>query len=150
MDARLLPCCALVALSVSCVGGPDSCFLPPSIVDQARVLALRADPPDQVVDLEGAVEPRVAVRALFGGQTNAQPLRLGGNLCVPNDDLRCPEGSLEVPAGPLHDPFEFEADTEFTVPIGLIRAAREADPLKGYGGIRVLFDAKAEADAHTH
>jgi hypothetical protein len=148
MPLRLLAC-ALAALTASCVGGPDSCFLPPSIVDTARVLALRADPPDQVVDLAGSAGPRVQVRALFGGHANTQPLRLGGRLCAPTEDLRCPEGSLQLPPGPLHEPFDFEADVAFTVPLDLIRAAREADPLKGLGGIRVLFDAEAEADART-
>lgn len=142
MPGRLLAF-ALLALTTACVGGPDSCFLPPSIVDAPRLLALRSDPPDQVVDLAGATGPSVTARALFGGQSSGASLRLGGKLCAPTSDLRCPATALEVPEGPV-SPFDSpEASTGFEVPLSLLLSAREADPLKGHGGIRVLFDARA-------
>lgn len=153
MPSRL-PACALAALSAltaACVGGPDSCFLPPSIVDKARLLAVRADPPDQVVDLSGNTAPSVTARALFAGQSRIAALRLGGKLCAPTEDLRCPETSLDVPEGPESLSDSFEAATAFVVPLDLLHEARAADPLAGFGGIRVLFDARAFAgDQELH
>ena len=55
--------------------------------------------------------------------------------------VRCPAGSLAVPDGHQTTVDNSEAGTTFTVPLDLLRAARDGDPLLGYGGIRVQYDA---------
>ncbi|MBS2024723.1 MAG: hypothetical protein JST92_20170 [Deltaproteobacteria bacterium] len=127
------------SFAAACVGGPDACFRPPSIVDTSRVLGVRADPPDQFVDLAGTSTPHIHARALFAGQGDRTPVQLGGFLCAPTDDLRCPSGSFVVPSGTPS--LTAEAETAFDVPLSLIAAARDADPLGGYGGIRVQYDS---------
>lgn len=145
MSPRAALLALLASASAACVGGPDSCFRPPSIVDTSRILAVRVDPPEALVDLDAGESPTVRVRVLFAGHGNFARQRVAGSLCAPTPDLTCPAGSFEVPSGALSEPGAFEAETTFEVPSALIAAAREADPLRGYGGIRVLLDVSGFA-----
>lgn len=145
MPPRAALAALLASASAACVGGPDSCFRPPSIVDTSRILAVRVDPPEALVDLDAGESPTVRVRVLFAGHGSFARQRVAGALCAPTPDLTCPAGSFEVPSGELSEPGAFEAETTFEVPSALIAASREADPLRGYGGIRVLFDVSGFA-----
>jgi hypothetical protein len=129
----------------ACVPGYDACFVPASIVSEVRVLAVRADPPEALFDLStGAVES-VHVRALVAGHDRETRLQLRARLCAPNPANSCPDGT-PVLVGPLTDKNVTEASLAVAVPASLIALARDQDPLKGYGGVRVLLELEAQAD----
>ena len=130
-------------LLASCLAGYDPCFVPPSVVpaNLLRILAVRSDPPDLIVDLEQSGEVVLQIRALVVSNSGAT---LRGRLCAPTTDKRC-SPDLPLQAGPATPP-DFDPTLELHVPLELIRAARDQDPLKGYGGIQVLLDLEAVDD----
>jgi hypothetical protein len=136
---------ALGAAGSACVPGYDACFIPASIVSDVRVLAVRADPPEALYDLSrGEVEP-VLVRALIAGQVRGARLQLRASLCVPGPTPACPD-SAPAFEGDLTEANATEASLEVRAPQALIAQARDADPLKGFGGVRLLLVVDASAD----
>src|SRR5438445_3034335 len=131
---------ALLAVVAACNRLGDPCFNPGSLVTDLRVLAVRADPPEALVDLDGGVVPPVDVRALVAQPQGAAPdVPVRARVCVPADG-GCPDGSPEMASTT-----DQEGVASLTARVGanLVRAAREADPLLGYGGIRVQLDLEA-------
>ena len=131
---------ALFALLAGCNRLSDPCFTPGSLVTELRVLAVRADPPELLVDLDGGTVPPVEVRALVAQPEGApQDVPVRGRLCVPADG-GCPAGSPEVASST-----DTEGVARFTAQVNaeMVRAARDSDPLLGYGGIRVQLDVEA-------
>ena len=137
---------SLLALALAaCTPSYDPCFIPDSVVNSFRVLAVRADPPEALVDLDAGMVPTVYVRALAAGAQDPQStLQLDARACVPTADLHCPEGSLEV-TGTLSASGATETGVALDVPASLIAAARAADPLHGYGGTRVQLEVAVTA-----
>ena len=144
---------AIAAALCSCVPGYDPCFVPASIVSDVRVLAVRADPPEARIDLgEGGVPtavPIVRVRALFAGQGPGARLRLRARLCAPTASRRCADDTPVV-EGPLSDPGATEATLDVRASPALLVQAREEDPLRGYGGIRLQLEVDGAAGGSGH
>jgi hypothetical protein len=123
------------ALVLACDQSHDPCFTPQSVVNDLRVLAISVDPPDPVVDLaSGIVEP-VRLRALIVRETGSSGIfDVSWSLCVAGTNPGCPAGTVVMTDHEWSD----ESSVEMTVPAELVAAARAADPLHGFGGIRVL------------
>ena len=124
MRALALP---LLALALGCT--PD--FAAASDVADLRVLAIQADPPEVLFDVDaGTVQP-VSVRLLV-----VDPLRDAGlqsihlDVCGPTDSRRCDEGP-RLDVGPV--------STSFALPSFDPRLVLDGgtDKLGDYGGIRV-------------
>ena len=133
---------AAVALC-GCLPGYDPCFIPPSIVSDVRLLAVRADPPEALFDAGSdgvpTAIPIVHVRALIAGHGRGLKLKMRARLCAPTASLRCADGTPTVEG----QPSDFDA-TEATLDIratpALLVEARAQDPLQGYGGIRLQLE----------
>ncbi len=134
----------LTALVSACVPGYDACFVPASIVSDLRVLAIRSDPPEALYDLALAQVETVQVRALIGGHDRTTRLRLQARLCVPGPALACPAGT-PVLEGLPSEPDSTEATLDVRATPALLARARDADPLKGFGGVRLLLEVDASA-----
>jgi hypothetical protein len=142
---RSLLSAAVSALAAACVPSPDPCFVPQSIVTDVRVLGVRADPPEALFDLESGLVETVLVRALVGGQVDGVKVQLRARLCPAADGATaCPE-SAPVLTGPESADGASEGTLTVRVPASLLSQARAADPLKGFGGIRVLLELDAKA-----
>lgn len=121
---RVLAVLALLAVA-SCT--PD--FAAASDVTDLRVLAIQAEPPLALFDLDaGTVEP-VSVRVLAIDPTrDAGPQSALLQICGPTDSRRCDQGpSFDVGTVPL----------AFTLPAFDPRLLLGNDKLGDYGGIRV-------------
>jgi hypothetical protein len=121
----------------------DPCFAPQGQVRDLRVLAVRADPPEALADLEGGFVERVEMKVLFGSIDDLHlPVAVTAQLCMPTDDLQCPPDALVVARGSAYPIASFHVDA----PADLLTAALAADKLHGYGGIRLQLDVTAPAD----
>ena len=141
---RALAGAALTALALcGCLPGYDPCFIPASIVSDLRTLAVRADPPEALIDLGADGSPTsipiVHVRALIAGQGPGLRLRLRARLCAPTATLHCADGTPVV-EGPLSDRDATEATLDVRATPALLRQSLAEDPLKGYGGIRLQLE----------
>jgi hypothetical protein len=122
--------CALLG---ACTPQYDACFAPDSEVSALQVLAVRTDPPEVVLGSDGSV-PSVSVQALVVDPSALinTSFELSSNACAPTDDRSCAgagQPRVTGPPGPMT--FDFAATP------ALVASALEADPLRGYGGIRV-------------
>lgn len=131
---------AAAVVWVACTPQVDPCFTPQSIIQDLRILGVRSDPPEALVDLDAGSVPSVAVRVLVAEPTGpANDAVVSALLCVPAD-AGCPPGSPQMTA-----PADANGEASFTVQATpeLVRASRDADPLLGFGGIRVQLDVSA-------
>ncbi|TMA20731.1 MAG: hypothetical protein E6J85_09130 [Deltaproteobacteria bacterium] len=121
---------------------PDPCFTPQSRVTDLRVLGISVDPPDPVADLAtGTVEP-VRLRALIvDPQGSRGTYQVSWALCVAATDNPGCSGAAVVATNPE---WRRDSSVELRVPPGLIAAAVAADPLRGFGGMRVLAELRVE------
>jgi hypothetical protein len=120
----------------------DPCFTPQSRVEDVRVLGISVDPPDPVADLAtGVVEP-VRVRALIADRDGSRgTYRVSWALCVAaTDNPGCPGGTVVA----TNPEWRRDSSVVLKVPPGLIAAAVAADPLRGFGGMRVLAELRVE------
>jgi len=161
---RLIPIAALLA---GCTTFED-----PTIVLDLRVLAMTADIPDQIVDLDlempmpteilQQLQP-ATVCALVADPAQDRPLRWSMTLCLLDDEGRCDRALpfIELGSGLIEDP---ETASAAQRPCGLIepaaysakilamlRAAVEANPVQALGGIdyTVVFTVGAIDDRST-
>lgn len=124
-------------LAAGCATYYDPCFSPQGQVKDLRILGVRTDPPEASADLATGAVGRVAVSVLLGDpDPSVSPLPITALLCPPTEDRRCPEGSLVVARLAAFPTASFGVDA----PADLLRAALAADPLRGYGGIRLQLD----------
>jgi hypothetical protein len=132
--AALTTCAALAA----CNSFYDPCFSPASVVNDLRILAVRADPPEALYDPVSFVAPPVSLRALvvFPGGSSEQLVHL--RACVPQPMGPCP------PDQPWEVTAAGSSDMQLQVAPEKIRAALQADPLAGYGGVRVQVEVLVE------
>ena len=125
---------SLLAVALGCT--PD--FAAASDVADLRVLAIQAEPPEALFDLDaGTVEP-VSVRVLAvdpSRDAGVQAFHL--DLCGPTDSRRCDEG-LRIDVG--------EVPLSFTLPAVDPHLILDAgtDKLGDYGGIRVQLSFSAD------
>jgi len=128
-----LAACALCA----CETQFDPCFGSAQKISDFRVLAVRADPPEVVFDPADTELPPVTVSMLIVDPRTNQPVDIAVSLCPQLEDKRCGPGALQMAtvtsSGPVVS-FKVKPTPE------LLRAAVLADPLHGYGGIRVQVD----------
>jgi hypothetical protein len=142
----------------------DAGFEKPSIVLDLRVLALRSDPAEVVVDVDpanlGSTQlPPVTVTALLADPQGPRPLAYTLTACPVNTDtLRCDDPTQ--PRRVFAD--ATTADTGADPPSGslqvdvdLLRAALDADRFHGLGGVPVQIElavrpAGAAADATVY
>ena len=158
---RLLPAAALLAGCTS--------FEDPTIVLDLRVLAMTADVPDQIVDvdLEMPMPAEILqqlqptnVCALVSDPAQDRALRWAMTLCLLDEEGRCDRAQpfVELGAGVIADP---ETASAAQRPCGMIeptaygatilamlRAAVEANPVQALGGIdyTVVFSVGAVED----
>jgi len=121
---RALTVLALLA-AASCT--PD--FAAPSDVTDLRVLAIQAEPPLALFDLDAGTADAVSVRVLaVDPRRDAGPQSALLQICGPTDSRRCDQGpSFDVGPVPL----------TFTLPTFDPRLLLGNDKLGDYGGIRV-------------
>ncbi len=135
MAARALLSLALGLLA--CTPG----FQSPSQVQDLRVLAVAAEPPEAFADLDaGTVDP-VTVTVLVADPAPRAPVAVSASICFPTDSLICDGQKLDLPTEGRLTPGE----VAFTLqpPAALVVGALQNDKLKGLGGVRVQFTASA-------
>jgi hypothetical protein len=145
---RLLGLAALL-LCVACAND----FEHPSIVVDLRVLGVRTDPAEVVVDvnlsdLDSLVVPAVNVTALVADPTGLRGLAYTFTACPVTDTLRCDD-----PAQPrVVFAADITTDLDARAPSGqlqadatLLRAALDADRFHGLGGIPVQLELSIRA-----
>lgn len=138
MRPALLP--LLLGLA-GCASSYDPCFLPPSLVSDLRILGVRADPPEVVYDAQSFSSGVVVVSALLARpQKGASRVEVRLRACVPQASGRCPaEQPWELSSlGDDDNPAEFALQIQ----PALVQAALAADPLHGYGGVRVQLEVQ--------
>jgi hypothetical protein len=144
-----IPAAALVTGLGACAS-----FEPEEIVIDLRVLAITAEPPDQVVDvdLEDPPDPLALlaqivptrVCALIADPHEARRLRYALTLCVPRNNGRCRDDLPQVPLieGVLDDPELTQPAPALCADVandgklaGVVLAALEDDELGGLAGV---------------
>jgi len=126
-----------------CAAACTPSFQSASDVLDLRVLAIRAEPPEAFVDLDGGTVEPVEVRVLVADPRPRRGLSVSAAVCLPTDTRRCDEGQrLDLPPQQGGDPGERRFRVE--VPAPLVVAALQDDRLKGLGGIRVQFSVTVD------
>ncbi len=141
----------LSALLLAACSSGLPCFNQSSLVIDTRILAMRADPPEQYVDLSGetplqpieiralVVEPGYLSHLEYGRAVEHDAFPATFTLCLPplvsdiNASPDCPAGSAPVAqlgAVPAHD-----APLVLTPPLALLQQAAARDPLGGRAGL---------------
>lgn len=152
----------LVAVSLAaCDDIAQPCFMPQSVVSDARVLAVRVDPPESIVDLEGGQDPALTL-ALFvvGAQSDAygelstgfeiSDAEVSISACTlpatleQNPVPECPADAVAV-AGQSQVP-TLARPMHLTIPLALLRQAKSQDPLHGTAGIQLRLQITVEVD----
>ena len=125
-------------------------FEDPDIVLDFRVLAMRAEIPEQVVDVDITKPPDAGgilaqlvdtkVCTLLSDRNFDRDLRWSAQLCDLTNDDRCPEDATVLGSGIWTDPDTTNPDMCITVPangnlIGVALNYLEGDQLQGLGGI---------------
>lgn len=133
-----LPTLGLAALC-ACTAQYDPCFTPPSEIGSLQVLAIRADPPDVRLNPDGSAPPvQVTALVVDPEARSTVTLSLGSAACEPTGTRRCAEAPAPAPAGALGvHTFTVQPTPE------LLQRALAADPLQGYGGLRVQLQLDA-------
>jgi hypothetical protein len=135
----------LIACAAAAACTPD--FQSASQVTDLRVLAIRAQPPEAMVDFARQEVQAVEVEALIVDPNPRATLTVRGRVCFPTDSGRCDTPPIE-PTNPLEQPPRFMLDAR-NVPPEFVAAAVQDDRLKGFGGIRVQFSMDAD-DGDPH
>jgi hypothetical protein len=134
----------LLLATAGCTTYYDPCFGPKSQVSDLRVLAVNAEPPEVLYDPVTFAAPPVRVRALVvepGSPDDFHQIAI--RACVPAADGRCPAGQAwdGRAAGSESKP----PDLVLQISPERIQAALAADPLAGYGGVRVQIELRASS-----
>jgi hypothetical protein len=137
MRHLLLAAAALAGLS--CTPG----FQAQSDLRDLRVLAIRTDPPEALVDLDKGTVEDVRATVLVVDPAPRADARMTGHLCFPTDSRRCDSGpSMPLPlvTHPVGATFSYLIQ----IPASMVRAALQDDKLKGLGGIRVQLSIELD------
>jgi hypothetical protein len=142
---RLVACVVLL-------GACDAGFADPSIVVDLRVLAVRTDPAEVVVDFDpanptGVTFPTVTVRALVIDPASA---RHGYRFtaCPKQRDLRCDGEVLPhlVFGEGVAEAGQEEITASLDVTLDLLQGAIDEDPFGGFGGVPVNLELRIVAE----
>ena len=144
---------AACALSLAaCEKQRQPCFTPASVIEDLRVLAVRVDPPEPVVDLDAGDVPAINVSALLvagsldrngrGSASETNDAAVVARFCVPPLDPDrpqtppgCPADSIVAGQSPLAP--TLAAPLVLRPSVDLLRRSIDADPLRGLGGIKL-------------
>jgi hypothetical protein len=118
------------------------------VIRSPQVLAVRADPPEAIYE-PGDPAPVVRLRALVAvGPSGGTPARVTVRLCSPNLSGHCDDGVEPSAAVSLANTEDLDVPG-VRVPPEVIARALTDDPLRGYGGVRVLADLTVEGTGST-
>ena len=153
-------------LALACVLAGCTTFEDPTIVLDLRVLAMRAEPPEQVIDVDLAEPPSptdvlaqlapTEVCALVADPGQRRSLLWKMTMCLPGDDDRCDPAhpQVELGSGVLGDPDEAMAGQELCVTVfpdqrmlSVLLAALDADILRGLGGLDFVVELQIGGEA---
>jgi hypothetical protein len=120
-------------------------FQSASQVQDLRVLAVAADPPEAFVDVDGGTVQDVRVAVLVADPSPRAAVDASASLCVPTDNLICDQQRIDLPAQHRLDPGEI--DFTVSVPAPLLVAALQNDKIKVLNAVAVQFTtAVADGD----
>jgi len=129
-------CVLLAALGAACT--PD--FDPIWLVKDLRVLALRADPPEVLVPQGVTTFPLVRITGLVADPRAPEALVDWTLLACTAEEINCEAAQLSLTVVDKKQTRLDQIETEFTLGAALYRAARDADLLKGFGGVPVMVE----------
>ncbi len=155
-----------LGLALGLAGTGCATFEDPTIVLDLRVVAMTAEPPEQVLDLDlsgreppapGALLEQLAptrVCAYVADPGMTRELRWSMTACLPTDDLRCDPARPQVflAEGRLGDPelvpdggracslIEYDVDPAGW--IALLTSAIQGDPTRGLGGLDFAIELR--------
>ncbi|MFL5398148.1 MAG: hypothetical protein ACJ79P_09645 [Myxococcales bacterium] len=134
---------AFALVAAACEQHADPCFTPQSKIEDLRVLGIAVDPPDPVVDFQsGTIEPvRLSALIVEPGKGSTGSYHVAWALCVPSTTTPGCANATVVMSDPE---WKRDSSVELHVPRDLIAAAEAADPLHGFGGIRVLAERRVD------
>jgi hypothetical protein len=122
-------------LAAACDNQVQPCFMPPSVVQDVRILAVAADAPEVRFDPATFLADPVTLRTLIvRPQIEVPSSSVTWDVCAPRDDSPgCPAGST-VGSNP-----EWKPDSSITVqvPAHILQESIAADPLRGLRDVRV-------------
>lgn len=145
-----------VAGLIALAGALAACttFEDPTIVLDLRVIAMRAEPPDQLVDVDLMTTPSptevlaqlapTEVCALVADPGQRRSLQWTMTMCLPGDDERCDPAhpEIEIGSGVIDDPDEAPVAQTMCVRVfpdqrllSVLLAALDGDILRGLGGL---------------
>lgn len=132
----------LGALSAGCDTYYDPCFDVPSLVKDLRILAVRTDPPEVLYDPGTFASSPFIVRPLaVHSDSLYKPIEVLARTCAPTTSQKCADS---VPfAGNALAARDTDPELILTVSPEVLRASLAADPLAGYGGLRVQLEIVA-------
>lgn len=153
-----------VALAVCAACGS---FEDPTIVLDLRVLAMSAEPPEQVApydpdnppeDPEEAGLVDAEICALIADPAASRRLRWDMTVCAPDDEMRCPDDpdhpEFPIGSGTIDDPEEAATAQRVcaTLPADpalllVIEDAISLDSLAGFGGIDVMIGLRVRPES---
>jgi len=124
-------------------------FQSSSQVTDLRILALQAEPPEALVDLDaGTVQP-VRLNVLVADPFARRDGVMSGQLCFPTDNLKCTDPSQTVALPTQSQKVTQVYSYQLRLPAGALQAALQNDKLRGLGGIRVQTTVEvADGDPH--
>ena len=126
---------ALLVLVAACNPIAQPCFTPPSVVEDVRILAVAADPPEARFDPATGIADPVVLHALVvqpGVEVSSSSVTW--ELCLPSDDAPgCPPGST-IASDPDWKP---ASSLPLQVPAEIIQRAVAADPLHALRDVRI-------------
>ena len=146
---------------LGCLLAGCTTFEDPTIVLDLRVLAMRAEPPEQVIDVDLTAPPSptdvlaqlgpTEVCALIADPGQRRSLLWTMTMCLPGDDDRCdPEHpQVALGSGVLGDPDEAMVGQELCVTVfpdqrmlSVLLDALDADILRGLGGLDFVVELR--------
>ncbi len=159
-----------LAIAAALLAGACGSFEDPTIVIDLRVLAITAEPPEQVIPFDPQNPPEGAedfdelglvdteICGLIADPGASRGLSWTMSVCAPNSDLRCDERDVDRPTyqisrGDIDDPEESATaqpacGTLLAEPALLlvIEDAISLDGLAGFGGIDILIELEVIPD----
>jgi len=138
---------AWLAVAVSFAAGCETGFETQSLVIDLRVLAVRSDPAEVVVDVDpddlASVQlPPVTFTALLADPAGPRPLEYTWTACPETMSLRCddPDVTFSLQFGGGTTDVSVEPSATLQVNLPLLMAALEQDEFLGLGGIPVIAE----------
>ena len=136
----------LIALALAAAPACTPSFESADVVSDLRVIGIRAEPPEALIDVDGGTIEDVQVTLLV-----ADPVHPGlkvtvvPTLCLPSDGARCDKTAVELATlSQSQGQVTFSLQTQILAKqlpperlVALLQAAVADDKLKGLGGIRL-------------